>query len=91
MSHAALFGYSNLLGSDQQFSAAEITGNRTLEFNDPAAELFSFDVIVTAFERALAGPAPVRGSSAGRVAEAQPEAVRPEGACCHSRRRCGLR
>lgn len=47
---AALFGYSNLLGSDQQFSAAEITGNRTLEFNDSAAEMFSFDVNVTAFE-----------------------------------------
>ena len=30
----ALFGYSNLLGADQQFAPAEITGIRTLEFND---------------------------------------------------------
>lgn len=52
-SSAALFGYSNLLGADQEFSAGEITGNRTLQFNDPAAELFSFDVSVTAFERGV--------------------------------------
>ena len=66
---AALFGYSNLLGSDQQFSAAEITGNRNLEFNDSAAEMFSFDVNVTAFEQvggagAGAGAAPEGGASA---------------------------
>jgi hypothetical protein len=48
---AALFSYSNLLGADQEFAANEITGNRTLQFNDTAAELFSFDVSVTAFER----------------------------------------
>lgn len=50
-STAALFGYSNLLGTDQEFAAAEITGSRALEFNDSAAEMFSFDVVVTAFER----------------------------------------
>ena len=66
---AALFGYSNLLGADQQFSAAEITGNRNLEFNDSAAEMFSFDVNVTAFEQvggagAGAGAAPEGGASA---------------------------
>jgi hypothetical protein len=55
VSTAALFGYSNLLGSDQEFSAAEITGNRSLEFNDSAAEMFSFDVNVTAFERGAGG------------------------------------
>ena len=33
-SSAALFGYSNLLGADQEFAAGEITGNRTLQFND---------------------------------------------------------
>ncbi|HVG33351.1 MAG TPA: S8 family serine peptidase [Pyrinomonadaceae bacterium] len=52
---AALFGYSNLLGADQEFAAGEITGNRTLQFNDAAAELFSFDVSVTAFERGANG------------------------------------
>jgi hypothetical protein len=66
---AALFGYSNLLGSDQQFSAAEVTGTRNLEFNDSAAEMFSFDVNVTAFEQvggagAGAGAAPQGGASA---------------------------
>ncbi len=54
---AALFGYSNLLGPDQQFTAAEITGSRALEFNDSAAEMFSFDVNVTAFERGAGGDA----------------------------------
>jgi len=47
----ALFGYSNLLGTDQQFDPAEITGSRTLEFNDTSAEMFSFDVSVTAYEQ----------------------------------------
>lgn len=61
-STAALFGYSNLLGADQEFTAAEITGNRTLEFNDSAAEMFSFDVNVTAFERGAGGD--VGGSAA---------------------------
>jgi subtilisin family serine protease len=46
---AALFGYSHLLGSDQIYSPAEITGGRNLEFNDAAAEMFSFDVNVIAY------------------------------------------
>jgi Subtilase family/PA domain len=68
---AALFGYSNLLGSDQVFSAAETTGNRTLEFNDPSAEMFNFNVVVTAFEAganaaaAPAGAAPSAGGTGG--------------------------
>jgi subtilisin family serine protease len=52
---AALFGYSNLLGSDQEFTPAERTGARSLEFNDPASELFSFDVAVTAYQRGGTG------------------------------------
>lgn len=62
---AALFGYSNLLGADQQFGAAEITGNRSLEFNDPAAELFSFDVLVTAFERGASGSSSSSSATGG--------------------------
>jgi subtilisin family serine protease len=66
---AALFGYSNLLGTDQQFSAAEITGNRTLQFNDSAAEMFSFDVQVTAYQSGSSGAggsmAPSGGTSTG--------------------------
>jgi hypothetical protein len=65
---SALFGYSNLLGTDQQFSAAEITGNRTLQFNDSASEMFSFDVQVTAFQSGSSGAggsaAPGGGTSA---------------------------
>jgi subtilisin family serine protease len=67
---AALFGYSSLLGADQEFGPAEITGNRSLEFNDSAAEMFSFDVSVTAYQRgaAVAGggaSAPADGGSGG--------------------------
>jgi len=66
ISNAAMFGYSNLLGSDQIFSPAEITGSRTLRFNDSAAELFNFDVAVTAFQRTgSAGGGSAQGGSAG--------------------------
>jgi len=45
----ALFGYSQLLGDDQQFSAGEITGARALRFQDTASELFTFDAVVTGY------------------------------------------
>jgi hypothetical protein len=61
---AALFGYSNLLGSDQLFSGGETTSGRTLEFNDSAAEMFTFNVVVTAFQGG-AGASPAGGSGAG--------------------------
>jgi hypothetical protein len=64
---AALFGYSNLLGSDEQFTPAEVSGKRMLQFNDPAAELFSFDVVVTAFQS--------NGSGGGEGAGAQAPAA----------------
>jgi hypothetical protein len=48
---AALFGFSNLLGSDDIFSAGEKTTARTIQFRDQAAELFSFDAVVTAYQR----------------------------------------
>jgi hypothetical protein len=44
-----LFNYSNQLGPDQIFSAAETTSARTLQFTDTASELFQFDVNATAF------------------------------------------
>ena len=65
---SALYGYSNLLGSNQQFDPSEITGNRTLQFNDSAAEMFSFDVQVTAYQGAAGAGgsmAPAGGGSAG--------------------------
>jgi hypothetical protein len=57
-SGAATFAYSNLLGVDQVFSPAEISGSRSLEFTDSAAELFTFDVAVTAYKRTGSGAPP---------------------------------
>jgi minor extracellular serine protease Vpr len=48
-SNPALFDYSNQLGADQIFSAAETTSARTLRFADSAAEMFQFDVNASAF------------------------------------------
>jgi len=48
-SNPALYDYSNQLGSDQVFSAAETTSARTLRFADSASEMFQFDVNATAF------------------------------------------
>ena len=45
----ALFGYSQQLGDDQRFSPAELTGARTLRFQDNASELFTFDAVVTGY------------------------------------------
>ncbi|HEX8844916.1 MAG TPA: S8 family serine peptidase [Pyrinomonadaceae bacterium] len=52
---AALFGYSNLLGADQIFSPTEKTGKRTLQFNDPTAEMFNIDVVITAYQNGATG------------------------------------
>jgi hypothetical protein len=66
---AALFGYSNQLGSDQVFSPSEVSGIRTLQFNDSSSEMFSFDVNVTAFMAGSGGgggaPAAPAGGGAG--------------------------
>jgi hypothetical protein len=67
---AALFGYSNLLGADQIYGPAEVTGSRSLQFNDATAEMFSFDVNVTAYVSAGGGEggtsaAPGGGTSGG--------------------------
>ncbi|MDX6306269.1 MAG: hypothetical protein QOI77_3238 [Blastocatellia bacterium] len=60
-SNAALFDFSNQLGTDQLFSPAETSSTRTLRFADSASELFQFDVNVTAF---LANSTGGGGSSA---------------------------
>jgi hypothetical protein len=69
VSNAALFGYSNLLGADQQFSAAEKTGARSISFRDTTSEMFSFDAVVTAYQNggsgAGAAAVPAGGSPAG--------------------------
>ena len=46
---AALFDFSGRLGSDQIFSPNETTGARTVRFQDSAAEMFTWDVQVTAY------------------------------------------
>jgi hypothetical protein len=63
-SNAALFDYSNQLGSDQLFSPAETSDKRTLKFADSASEMFQFDVNVTAFlaNSNGGGTAPAGGS-----------------------------
>ena len=48
VANAALFSYSQKLGADQVFAPAEISGTRTFRFQDTTAEMFTFDVIVTA-------------------------------------------
>jgi hypothetical protein len=47
----ALFDYTNSLGADQTFAAGETTAARTLRFSDPRAELFTYDIQVTAYRR----------------------------------------
>jgi len=54
-SNPALFDYSNQLGADQIFSAAETTSARTLRFADSAAEMFQFDVNASAFLKSSNG------------------------------------
>lgn len=46
----ALFDYSGELG-DEEFAAGETTGARHLEFRDEASELFTFQAVVTAYQR----------------------------------------
>jgi len=48
-SDAALFGFSQKLGSDQLFSTNEATSTRTIRFQDSAGVMFSWDVLVTAY------------------------------------------
>jgi len=55
---AALFDYSHQLGSDEQFSSNEVTGNRTLKFQDNSSELFTFSAIITAYQRVGGGGTP---------------------------------
>jgi subtilisin family serine protease len=47
--NAALFSFTQKLGSDQQFSPAETTGSRTIRFQDSFSEMFSWDVQATAY------------------------------------------
>jgi minor extracellular serine protease Vpr len=48
-SSPALFGYSQMIGTDEQFTPAEVSGTRTLRFQDNASEMFTYDAVVTAY------------------------------------------
>ncbi|HKR59057.1 MAG TPA: S8 family serine peptidase, partial [Pyrinomonadaceae bacterium] len=65
VNNAALYGYSNLIGSDGQFGPTEKTGVRTLQFRDTASEMFSFDAVVTAYQNGGVAPASGGSGSAG--------------------------
>jgi len=70
VANAALFDYSHSLGSDEQFSPQEVSGNRTMRFRDNASELFTFSAIMTAYQRVGGGsagapPPPSGGSQSG--------------------------
>jgi hypothetical protein len=66
ISHA-IFDYSTSLGSDQTFAGGETTAARTLRFADARGELFTYDIQVTAYQRAsgAGGGAAAGGTSGG--------------------------
>src|SRR5713226_780317 len=65
--NAALFGYSQKLGSDEMFSPSEMSGARTMRFQDSASEMFTFDAVVTGY---LQTGAAASGSSSSSSAPA---------------------
>ncbi|MDX1570492.1 MAG: hypothetical protein R3200_08405, partial [Xanthomonadales bacterium] len=70
--NAALFDYSDQLGSDSVFSVGETTGTRHLQFADPAAELFTFKARVTAYTgdaAATNGEPAAAGSESGSAGD----------------------
>ncbi|MGZ5434962.1 MAG: S8 family serine peptidase [Pyrinomonadaceae bacterium] len=62
--NAALFSYSQKLGADQLFSPAEISSPRSMRFEDNTAEMFTFDVVVTAYLPNGTGGAGTQGAAA---------------------------
>jgi hypothetical protein len=76
----AAYNYSSTLGADEVFAPGETTSARTMRFNDPKAELFTFDVQVTAYSSASgtvvgeggASAAPSGGTQGGASANQSP-------------------
>jgi subtilisin family serine protease len=52
VANAAVYDYSQRLGTDEAFSASEVSGAKTFRFSNPRGELFSIVAQVTAYERA---------------------------------------
>lgn len=68
-SNAALFDYSRKVGAEEEFAPNEVSGTRTLRFQDNASELFTFDAVVTAYRRvASGGPGASNPASGGASA-----------------------
>ncbi|MFS8086365.1 MAG: hypothetical protein ACMG6H_12105, partial [Acidobacteriota bacterium] len=47
--NAALFDFSQKLGADQMFTTGETSGPRTIRFQDSNFEMFTWDVVATAY------------------------------------------
>ena len=75
----ALFDYSTNLGPDQTFTGSETTAARTLRFSDPRAELFTYDIQVTAYQRAsgAGGGAAAGGTSGGSAGNSSQSGLAP--------------
>jgi subtilisin family serine protease len=76
--NAALFSYTQKLGSDEQFTPNETTGSQTMRFQDTASEGFYFDAVVTAYVGTGSPPSgsssssPSGGSGSGVSASSNP-------------------
>lgn len=66
LANAALFGYSQKIGSDQIFSASETSAARTVRFQDNASEMFTFDAVVTAYVSTGGGSSSSSSSSSSQ-------------------------
>ena len=67
--NAALFDYSKKIGSDEAFTGQEETGQRTLNFSNPAQEQFIFDAAVTAYQGSGGSASQASGSSGSSGAQ----------------------
>ncbi len=69
MSNKAQFNYNGQIGADETFTQGEITQYRSIKFADPAHEMFSFDVKITAYRGAKGMTSSSTGSSNSADAE----------------------
>ena len=65
VTNAALFGYSQKIGADEIFSPQELTGKRTITFSNSASEMFTFQVLVTAYQGSPGSSSSTGGGSGG--------------------------
>ncbi|MDQ1637377.1 MAG: hypothetical protein QOF62_716 [Pyrinomonadaceae bacterium] len=78
--NAALFSFTQKLGSDQLFSPAETTGSRTVRFQDSFSEMFSWDVQATAYIGTGGSSSSSSSSSSGGSQSSSSSGVLPTGA-----------